>query len=63
VHRPLLHRLWVGIAKVKIAGKEEFGHGLTIAPLFKAWQAIFFRQTSLPTKLYTSPAIFTFSHL
>jgi hypothetical protein len=26
VHRPLLHRLWVGIAKVKIAGKEEFGH-------------------------------------
>jgi hypothetical protein len=27
VHRPLLHRLGVGIAKVKVAGKEEAGHG------------------------------------
>ncbi|MYM96170.1 hypothetical protein [Duganella vulcania] len=26
VYRPLLHRLWVGIAKVKMAGKEEAGH-------------------------------------
>jgi len=27
VNRPLLHRLWVGIAKVKKAGKEVQVHG------------------------------------
>jgi hypothetical protein len=51
VHRPLLHRLGVGIAKVKVAGKEEVGHervrqvlgkyrGMTITPTRNAWQAI-----------------------
>jgi hypothetical protein len=50
VHRPLLHRLGVGIAKVKIAGKEEFGHATTIAPEREPWQAVFFSVNKPPYK-------------
>jgi hypothetical protein len=47
VNLPLLHRLWVGIAKIKMAGKKYVAvHGqiqksaMTITTITAKWQAL-----------------------